>query len=71
MPGLLWRSGKDFFLKYEGRPHWGKMHKLSYEQLQYIIQSFIRFLQVRNLLDELGMFLILMRRSYYPAIVRQ
>ncbi|MCE0554592.1 hypothetical protein LQK80_27245 [Bacillus thuringiensis] len=40
------------------------MHTLSYEQLQYIYPEFHSFLQVRKSLDELGMFLILMQKSY-------
>ncbi|PFJ14633.1 FAD-binding oxidoreductase [Bacillus cereus] len=48
---------EKIFLKYEGRPHWGKMHTLSYEQLQDIYPEFHSFLQVRKSLDEMGMFL--------------
>ncbi|KMQ05368.1 D-arabinono-1,4-lactone oxidase [Bacillus cereus] len=47
---------EKIFLKYEGRPHWGKMHTLSYEQLQDIYPEFHSFLQARKSLDELGMF---------------
>ncbi|MGE7868134.1 D-arabinono-1,4-lactone oxidase [Bacillus paramycoides] len=47
---------EQIFRKYEGRPHWGKMHTLTYEQLQYIYPEFHSFLKVRKLLDETGMF---------------
>ncbi|KEK23796.1 D-arabinono-1,4-lactone oxidase [Bacillus gaemokensis] len=48
---------EHIFQKYQGRPHWGKMHTMKYEQLQHLYPEFHSFLQVRKLLDETGMFL--------------
>ncbi|MGQ0437942.1 D-arabinono-1,4-lactone oxidase, partial [Bacillus sp. B-TM1] len=47
---------EKIFLKYEGRPHWGKMHTLTYEKLQNIYPELHSFLKVRKLLDEAEMF---------------
>lgn len=48
---------EKIFLKYEGRPHWGKMHTLTYEKLQNIYPELHSFLKVRKSLDETGIFL--------------
>lgn len=45
------------FSAYEGRPHWGKMHSLQYEDLVNLYPKFPEFLQVRQTLDPEGMFL--------------
>lgn len=48
---------EQIFQKYEGRPHWGKMHTMTYEQLRAMYPKPHSFLQVRQLLDETGLFL--------------
>lgn len=45
------------FLAYKGRPHWGKMHTLQYEQLQGMYPHLEAFLHVREELDPEGLFL--------------
>ncbi|EEL52074.1 FAD-dependent oxidoreductase [Bacillus cereus Rock3-44] len=45
------------FQKYEGRPHWGKMHAMGYEQLQRVYPKLSSFLEVRKEVDPIGMFL--------------
>lgn len=45
------------FQKYDGRPHWGKMHTMKYEQLEQVYPMLYSFLQVRETLDPTGLFL--------------
>ncbi|PEI48009.1 D-arabinono-1,4-lactone oxidase [Bacillus pseudomycoides] len=48
---------EHIFQKYEGRPHWGKMHTMRYEPLQCVYPKLNSFLEVRGKLDPMGMFL--------------
>ncbi|WP_017149987.1 D-arabinono-1,4-lactone oxidase [Bacillus bingmayongensis] len=48
---------EHIFQKYEGRPHWGKMHTMRYEQLQLVYPKLNSFLEVRREIDSMGMFL--------------
>src|SRR5699024_4223183 len=48
---------EKIFLAYGGRPHWGKMHTLRYDDLKKLYPKLDDFLQVRKQLDENGMFL--------------
>ncbi|WP_042347496.1 D-arabinono-1,4-lactone oxidase [Bacillus massiliigorillae] len=43
--------------KYEGRPHWGKMHKRSNRELRDLYPKFTDFQIIRNELDPKGIFL--------------
>ncbi|TDL71136.1 FAD-binding protein [Rhodococcus qingshengii] len=43
--------------KYEGRPHWGKIHTMTPEQLQKIYPKWNTFLHIREELDPAGLFL--------------
>lgn len=43
--------------KYEGRPHWGKMHNVSFEDLMKLYPKSVDFLQIRKQLDPNGIFL--------------
>jgi len=43
--------------KYEGRPHWGKMHNQSKEELLSLYPKLPEFLTIRNELDPQGIFL--------------
>lgn len=43
--------------KYEGRPHWGKMHKRTNRDLQKLYPKFTEFQKIRNELDPNGIFL--------------
>jgi FAD-linked oxidoreductase len=48
---------EPIFWKYEGRPHWGKLHSLSARQLAKLYPRWQDFLQVRQRLDPQGRFL--------------
>lgn len=48
---------EKIFLAYGGRPHWGKMHTLGYEELRNLYPKLDDFLEIRAELDEDGMFL--------------
>lgn len=48
---------ETIFAAYEGRPHWGKMHSLQFEDLVSLYPKLPEFLQVRQSLDPEGMFL--------------
>ncbi|MFB6465580.1 D-arabinono-1,4-lactone oxidase [Cytobacillus sp. Hz8] len=51
------RDMEEIMKKYEGRPHWGKLHNLSFKELQLLYPKFNDFLEVRKKLDPEGMFL--------------
>src|SRR5699024_9842779 len=44
------------FQRYNGRPHWGKMHTMSTENLKHAYPKFHEFLRVREELDPYQMF---------------
>lgn len=56
---------EEIFLHYDGRPHWGKMHSLTYEQLKETYPKLDDFLQIRNELDPNGLFLNEYLRSLF------
>jgi len=43
--------------QYEGRPHWGKMHTMNKAEVQAAYPRLRDFVDVRNRLDERGIFL--------------
>ena len=45
---------EPIFWKYGGRPHWGKVHTLKYEQLSKLYPKFADFLEMREALDPTG-----------------
>ncbi len=47
---------EEILLKYEGRPHWGKIHNLDGSQLSSLYPEYQRFIEVRNQLDPEGVF---------------
>jgi FAD-linked oxidoreductase len=51
------RDMEKIMKKYEGRPHWGKMHNQSKEELQILYPKLAEFLAVRKELDPNGLFL--------------
>lgn len=51
------RDMEAIMQKYEGRPHWGKMHKREHPELVAMYPRFADFLKVRKELDPDGMFL--------------
>lgn len=42
--------------KYEGRPHWGKIHNLDARDISSLYPEYQRFIEVRNQLDPEGVF---------------
>ena len=51
------RACEAVFRKYEGRPHWGKIHWQSREDLRALYPEFERFVEVRRRFDPEGRFL--------------
>lgn len=51
------RDMEQIMRKYEGRPHWGKMHRLRTEELHSLYPMLQEFLNVREKLDPEGVFL--------------
>ena len=45
---------EPIFWKYEGRPHWGKVHSLGFEELDRLYPRFQDFVEVRKSLDPGG-----------------
>jgi FAD-linked oxidoreductase len=48
---------EPIFWKYNGRPHWGKLHTLNAKNLQSLYPRWQEFIQVRQALDPSGKFL--------------
>lgn len=48
---------EPIFLKYDGRPHWGKMHSLTAPEMSAKYSMFNEFLKVRKEYDPQGLFL--------------
>jgi len=48
---------EPIFWKYEGRPHWGKLHSLKADRLQGLYPKWQDFMEVRNSLDPDNRFL--------------
>jgi FAD-linked oxidoreductase len=53
----LFRLVEPIFWKYQGRPHWGKLHTLAAKNLRVLYPRFDDFLRVRRQLDPQGRFL--------------
>jgi FAD/FMN-containing dehydrogenase len=47
----------EIFMRYEGRPHWGKFHRPSPERLAEVFPAYEQFCQIRRELDPRGIFL--------------
>jgi FAD/FMN-containing dehydrogenase len=50
-------AAQKIFLKYKGRPHWGKIHTLKHFDLRLMYEDFHRFTKCRRDLDPKGSFL--------------
>ncbi|EKF75991.1 FAD-dependent oxidoreductase [Alcanivorax hongdengensis A-11-3] len=50
----LFQAVEPVLRRYQGRPHWGKLHTLSARQLRELYPAFDRFLAVRQQLDPNG-----------------
>src|SRR5207245_311395 len=48
---------EPIFWKYDGRPHWGKLHTLNHAQFKKLYPKMQDFLDVRAALDPSGKFL--------------
>ncbi|HEX3432223.1 MAG TPA: D-arabinono-1,4-lactone oxidase [Rhizomicrobium sp.] len=55
--GPLFNACEAIFRNYEGRPHWGKRHSRSREELVRLYPAFERFCSLRRELDPTGKFL--------------
>lgn len=53
----LFAGIEAIFRRYEGRPHWGKLHTLTYDDLAAIYPRFEDFVALRQRLDPEGKFL--------------
>ena len=54
--GDYFAAVEDILRKYEGRPHWGKLHYLDASALSGLYPEYQRFIEVRNQLDPEGVF---------------
>jgi FAD/FMN-containing dehydrogenase len=45
------------FLRHGGRPHWGKLHTLTSQQLRIAYPKWDSFLEIREKMDPDGLFL--------------
>ncbi|XP_071955906.1 L-gulonolactone oxidase-like [Antedon mediterranea] len=51
-----WTAYENIMLKYNGRPHWAKEHKLTFKELQNMFPKFERFCEIRKNFDPDGRF---------------
>ena len=56
-PYLLFNVIEPILRKYQGRPHWGKMHTLNHQQLGELYPKWGDFMQIREQLDPSKKFL--------------
>jgi len=56
---------EPIFWKYDGRPHWGKLHTLNAAQFSKLYPRFKEFLDIRSALDPSGKFLNAHLRSVF------
>ncbi|HEU4330521.1 MAG TPA: D-arabinono-1,4-lactone oxidase [Lapillicoccus sp.] len=52
----LFNAVEDVFAAVDGRPHWGKMHRLGADELKQLYPRFADFVALRNQLDPTGVF---------------
>lgn len=50
------KAVEEILVRYEGRPHWGKLHYMDGTQLSSLYPEYQRFIEVRNQLDPEGVF---------------
>ena len=53
----LFAGVEDIFRRYEGRPHWGKLHTLGAADFETLYPKWNEFQDVRRRLDPTGKFL--------------
>ena len=53
----FFKNCEKIFLKYGGRPHWGKIHYLTAHQLKQLYPKWALFQQIRKELDPGGIFM--------------
>ena len=54
--GEYFSAVEGILRKYEGRPHWGKIHNLNANDISSLYPEYQRFIEVRNQLDPEGVF---------------
>ena len=62
---LLFNACEAIFRAYEGRPHWGKRHSRSRDELVALYPAFEGFCSLRRQLDPTGKFLNSYLRAYF------
>jgi L-gulonolactone oxidase len=64
-------AGESVFARYDGRPHWGKLHTRTAAELRPLYDDWDRFQAVRRRLDPGGTFMNdYLRRVLEPAAGR-
>lgn len=63
----FFRLVEPIFWKYQGRPHWGKLHTLTAKNLRVLYPRFDDFLRVRKELDPQGRFLNAHARALFQG----
>ncbi len=58
---------EEIFRRYDGRPHWGKMHTRTAEELEVLYSHWHDFRRIRAALDPQGMFLNDFLRKLFAA----
>ncbi|NIB42560.1 FAD-binding protein [Pseudomaricurvus alkylphenolicus] len=56
-PWNVFTKVQEIFRKYEGRPHWGKVHNYTYQDLKSVYPKIDEFKKIRQELDPEGKFL--------------
>lgn len=53
----FFQDAQEIFLRHEGRPHWGKMHRLRSDDLRELYPEWDRFHEIRRQFDPEGRFM--------------
>jgi FAD/FMN-containing dehydrogenase len=62
-------AGEEIFKRYAGRPHWGKLHTRTADELRPLYPEWDRFQDVRRRWDPNGVFMNdYVRRVLEPAV---
>ena len=62
-------AGEEIFRRYDGRPHWGKLHSRTADELRPLYPEWDRFQEIRRRWDPEGLFMNdYLRRVLEPSL---
>src|SRR5690625_5927198 len=67
----VFQAIEEVFKKYEGRPHWGKLHTLKKDALQKVYPKFNHFLELRKQFDSKNILLNHYLETYFNKLINE